>query len=193
MLQGLFLDLDNTLIDRDGAFRALLLETFADPQVRRNLEQLDGGGHGDRQRLFQAWHRFTGQPLDQRELAERLAAHIRPDPELLQVLQALSGRLKVAIISNGGGPGQRLKMAAAGLDQPIEAVYLSGEVGLEKPDPRIFWRVARELNVPPARCLVLGDQEGVDGLGARSAGMAFGLTEGVLTGPKLRLWTASVW
>lgn len=193
MLQALFFDLDNTLIDRDGAFLQCLRANFPDPPRQARLLQLDQGGHGDRQALFAAWHELSGQAIDQARLGQMLAAHIQPDPELIGALEALSQRVKVAIVSNGGGHTQRLKARAAGLDRVIPALYVSGEVGLEKPDPAFFWLVCRELDVLPCQCLVVGDQPEIDGAGARAAGMAFSQVTSVLSGPRLARLMAEHW
>ncbi|MBT9587786.1 HAD family hydrolase [bacterium] len=193
MLQALLFDLDNTLIDRDGAFLQCVRENFSDPLRQTRLLQLDRGGHGDRQALFEGWQELSGQAIDQAMLGRMLARHIRPDPELLRVLEALSQRVKVAIVSNGGGHTQRLKARAAGLDQVIPALYISSEVGLEKPDPNFLWLVCRELDVLPCQCLMVGDQLEIDGAGARAAGMAFSQVTSVLSGPRLARLMAEHW
>ena len=193
MLQALFFDLDNTLIDRDGAFLQCLRENFPDPLRQARLSQLDRGGYGDRQALFEAWQELSGQAIDQAALGRMLARHIQPDPELIGMLHTLSQRVKLAVVSNGGGPTQRLKARAAGLDRVIPALYISGEVGMEKPDPAFFRLVCGQLDVLPCQCLVVGDQLEVDGAGARAAGMAFSQVTSVLSGRCLTQLMAEYW
>ena len=46
----------------------------------------------------------------------------------------------------------------------------SAEVGVEKPDPRIFLAAANRLGLPAACCAYVGDLYEIDILGARAAG-----------------------
>jgi phosphoglycolate phosphatase-like HAD superfamily hydrolase len=39
------------------------------------------------------------------------------------------------VITNGPGDTQRHKLAATGIDQHFDAIVISGEVGVAKPDP----------------------------------------------------------
>jgi len=65
----------------------------------------------------------------------------------------------------------RQLLEQAGLAQTLEFILDSSEVGLEKPDPRIFLAATERLNLPPAACAYVGDIYEVDALGARSAGL----------------------
>jgi putative hydrolase of the HAD superfamily len=171
---AILFDLDNTLIDRDAAFQVCLAEAFADPSQRQSLGVLDAGGVGCRQALFAAWAEASGEMMNQAILSERLAAQLSPNPRLLAWLARLRESYKLGVISNGG-EGQRRKLEAAGLAHIFapEHVWVSSEVGLEKPDPRIFWLACQILEVEPSQCLYVGDMDEVDGAGAKAAGMAY--------------------
>jgi putative hydrolase of the HAD superfamily len=58
-----------------------------------------------------------------------------------------------------------------GLGDAFDVRVLAGEVGCAKPDPRIFTRALRELGVPAARALVVGDDPVRDLAGAAGAGV----------------------
>jgi len=53
----------------------------------------------------------------------------------------------------------------------FECILLSGETGIFKPDPRIFWQAARALNVEPEACLYVGNSYEDDIVGSKRAGM----------------------
>ena len=53
----------------------------------------------------------------------------------------------------------------------FDFVIISAEVGMAKPDPRIFDLVAEEADVPRQRLLYVGDHVGDDIEGARGAGL----------------------
>lgn len=70
----------------------------------------------------------------------------------------------------------RRKLDALGARDAFEVVVANGEPNGPrrlKPDPDGYLRAARALDVPPARCLVIGDRDDADGAAARAAGMAF--------------------
>src|SRR5262249_39893988 len=59
-----------------------------------------------------------------------------------------------------------------GLAPFLEFVVDSAEVGLEKPDPRIFHAATGRLGLPPEACAYVGDIYEIDVLGAERAGLA---------------------
>lgn len=77
---------------------------------------------------------------------------------------------RLAVISNSDGRAART-LEINGLLQYFEFVIDSGEVGIEKPDPRIFELALTRLGLAPAEALYVGDLYEVDVLGARAAGI----------------------
>ena len=189
MLKAVLFDLDNTLLDRERVFRACLQADGALTEAAvQELLQLDEAGHGDRETLFAAWQRHRGAPMSQAVLNDLMMGHIQPDLELLAALADLGSSNKLGMVTNGGSDTQRRKLKASGLDTviPPEHTLVSSEVGVWKPDPRIFWMASQALGVEPGECLFVGDQERFDGVGARAAGMELVLVEAVLTADGLR-------
>lgn len=65
--------------------------------------------------------------------------------------------IPVAILSNNPG-GAEAAPVRAWLEQGhVDAVVLSGEVGIEKPDPRIFAIVAERLDLPQRELVFVDD------------------------------------
>ncbi len=92
-------------------------------------------------------------------------AHVRVDPQAITVLTALKQNKVLALISNFDHPPHaRRVLAEAGLARCFESIVISAEVGIKKPDPRIF-RVALEATgLRPDEVVYVGDtQEDVDG------------------------------
>ena len=92
----------------------------------------------------------------------------RDAPETLETLKGRGYRL--AVVSNADGRVRGL-LEAAGLSGHLEFVVDSAEVGVEKPDPRIFHAATDRLGLPPSACAYVGDIYEIDVLGARSAGL----------------------
>ena len=76
----------------------------------------------------------------------------------------------MACISNADGRVRGL-LEVAGLLPHLEFVVDSAEVGLEKPDPRIFQAAAERLALDPSVCAYVGDIYEIDVVGASGAGM----------------------
>jgi HAD superfamily hydrolase (TIGR01549 family) len=65
----------------------------------------------------------------------------------------------------------REDLEALGLAEYLQATTFSSEVGVRKPDPRIFRVVLEQLDVPPQDAVFVGDRLMDDVSGARSVGM----------------------
>ena len=91
--------------------------------------------------------------------------------EVADVLSVLRDRFDLAVISNFDG---RLRMILEhlGVSQFFSQVFLSSELGADKPDPEIFRRALRLSNAAPEGALHVGDDPVRDWEAARSAGLA---------------------
>lgn len=103
-------------------------------------------------------------------VVERRSRHaLFPDAE--PALRDLSETYRLALITNGAPDLQREKLEAVGIADLFETTILSGEVGVGKPDPRIFGAVLAELSVRHTGAVMVGDDLHRDIAGARGAGI----------------------
>lgn len=77
----------------------------------------------------------------------------------------------VGVITNGPSYLQNHKMDESGLRPYCDIVTVSGDVGIHKPDPRLFIYVADKLGLKPEECTYVGDHPINDIKGALDAGM----------------------
>ncbi|HZP34910.1 MAG TPA: HAD family hydrolase [Methylomirabilota bacterium] len=115
--------------------------------------------------------------------AAALAGYIEPvlahPPELspgaADAVRALAARgVMVGIVSNTGRtPGSVLRrvLERHGLLHHFGPVSYSDELGVRKPDARIFHRTLEAAGVAPAEALHIGDNPDADVVGAQAAGM----------------------
>ena len=91
-------------------------------------------------------------------------------PEVADVLTGLRKRFDLAVISNFDA---RLRMILEhlGFSQFFSHVFLSSELGADKPDPEIFRRALRFSNVAANAALHVGDDPVRDWEAARLAGL----------------------
>ena len=89
-------------------------------------------------------------------------------PEVSEVLTALHGRFELAVISNFDG---RLRMILEhlGVSKFFSHIFLSSELGADKPDPEIFRRALGLSGTRPNETLHVGDDLERDWEGATRA------------------------
>ncbi len=77
---------------------------------------------------------------------------------------------KLGLITNGW-ENQRRKLELEELHKKFEIVVISSEVGMAKPDPRIFMMACAALGVSPSEAIYVGDLYDLDVQGAQNAGL----------------------
>jgi HAD superfamily hydrolase (TIGR01549 family) len=92
-------------------------------------------------------------------------------PTVKETVVRLHERYVLGVISNAEGWCQRRKLAHLGLEPYVACLVVSGDVGCEKPDPRIFRRALELIGVAPDEAVFVGDRLDVDVAGAKAAGM----------------------
>jgi putative hydrolase of the HAD superfamily len=91
-------------------------------------------------------------------------------PEVLDVLEQLRGRFRLAVISNFDGR-LRLILQNLGISRYFDHVFISSEVGADKPDPEIFRRALKVVHLEPNEVLHVGDDPERDWKAAKKAGL----------------------
>ena len=87
------------------------------------------------------------------------------------LVKELRARFRLGVISNGLPDVQYRKLETIGLKGVFSCIVLSEEIGIRKPDPRIFRFAADSLQIQPPECLYVGDSYRDDVIGAKTAGM----------------------
>jgi epoxide hydrolase-like predicted phosphatase len=96
---------------------------------------------------------------DPTDLPQRLFAGITPDEAMIAEVRALHGRgIRTGLVSNSWGDATAYDRSL--LHEIFDAVVISSEVGLRKPDPAIYALGAREIGVAPADCVFVDDLGG---------------------------------
>ena len=77
---------------------------------------------------------------------------------------------KIGLITNGGHNPQTLKIKMLGLENIFDAVVISGDVGVGKPDPKPFTAFAEKIGIDPKEMMYVGDHPLNDVEGSRRVG-----------------------
>ena len=120
--------------------------------------------------------RFLPEPVDRDTVTEHVSRYWANEPEALlpdvrPCLEALrdAGYL-LAVVANQ--PSEvREAMERDQLDAFFSWMGISDDLGLEKPDPRIFAHAVETIGAEPGHCAMVGDRLDYDVRAAKAAGM----------------------
>ncbi len=184
-------DLDNTLSDRrravtDWAAEFCFLRNL-DPTAVHWILKMDNNGYSDRRQVFETIKSEFDLPGSVDELLvdyqSRVTELTEPTPGAVECLTSLQEHgYALAIVTNGASQRQHTKVDKLGLRPLVEAVVVSGDLGVEKPDAAMFNTAAEAAGVPlgPDTWMVgdspLHDIHGANRLGLHTAWLHQGRT-----------------
>jgi putative hydrolase of the HAD superfamily len=179
-LRGILLDLDETLYSREEAFwNWLTIEartaSASETLDRSEVAALDQRGRGNKHELLRyldsvfMWGQTHEQRLQRFQVG--IAAAARLAPGVRESLDRIAAHYKIGLVSNGTGATQRAKLRALSLDNLFDPIVISEEVGVRKPDAKIFELALAGWSIPPASVLFVGDDPVSDIAGATAAGL----------------------
>lgn len=87
-----------------------------------------------------------------------------------ELLSGLSKKFLIGVLTNGFTEVQYRKLRSTGLDRYIQRMVISDEIGIQKPDPRLFRYAEQETGAEPETSLMIGDNPDNDIRGAINAG-----------------------
>jgi epoxide hydrolase-like predicted phosphatase len=104
--------------------------------------------------LARRLRRSDGSPIDHEGMLERMFAQLQHAPEMNALVHRAHGRgIQTALLSNSWGNEYPRQLWS----DMFDAVLISGEVGLRKPEPEIYLLAARQLGVSPEECVFVDD------------------------------------
>lgn len=185
---GVLFDLDNTLWDRDAAFRrwaerfaegrlALAPDSTAWTAALKWLVRKDNAGYGSKPALFtelrEQYRTLRTESVE--DLVESFHAALMVEgtmePETVALLERMADmNIPLGIVTNGSARQQR-KIEHLGLDRYTTCIFISEVFGGRKPNPEIFYAAASQLRQSPVECLFVGDHPENDIQGAQRVGM----------------------
>ena len=167
-IRWLFFDLGNTLVDEGAATETRLREVasrFERHGGRCSVEDIrsalrEASVEFAPRLITAAIAKLTGDA----ELRRVIEAGTRYPKELEvlyegaeRVLRALAEHYRVGVIANQS-PGTQERLTKWGLVPPISVCLSSAEIGLEKPDPKIFRLALSRAGCAPEEAVMIGDR-----------------------------------
>lgn len=179
MYKWLLFDADGTIFDFDSASAAALKHTFALANIPHTdetvaayyrinhacWEAFERGEisaeilRSERFRRLNAELNLTHDPVQlSTYYIQRLAEGTQLLDGALPLLNTLNGTFNQFLITNGLKEVQRPRFRAAGMDRYFTDIVISDEVGVAKPDPRIFDICFEKMGQPSkSDVLMIGD------------------------------------
>lgn len=128
----------------------------------------------ERFRQLLAWlNRTDADPV---ELGSAYAANLGNYADLLpgaeDFIRALHGKMRIALVSNGVSAIQRSRLSKCPLTPLFDAIVISEEAGVAKPDPRLLEIALKKLGCTDrTQAVMMGDSLSADIAAANNAGL----------------------
>ena len=192
-IRALLMDIDDTLFDfqtssRNAlsiAFRALNLPFT--PEMWAHYRELDAefwqrfergeitkeALYVERFRVFFAEYGLEADPaaFNTAYFCE-LGAQRNFMPHCEQALRQLHAQYKIFIVTNGNTEIQKRRIAASGMAQYFDRVFISEQMGCKKPDKLFYDKVFAEIGEAyRTQSIMIGDSFSSDMQGGRNAGL----------------------
>ena len=186
VLGAVLFDLDETLLDRAGAYARLCRHWYRTlPREGRpsgeegfvaRMAAWDQAGRAKHEcygSLLQLWPGcFADVATAIAEHRRLLPGYVTLDPRTRALLVRLRrDGIRTAVVTNGTSASQRSKLRNTGIDDLVDAIVVSGEVGVAKPEPGIFEHALAAIDADPATTLFVGDNPAADIGGAKGLGL----------------------
>lgn len=194
----LFIDLDDTLFDFSAASREAFRETYELLGYGRFFDSFDQWLGIYEPRNKELWQEYNAGKINKAQLNkirysypleavgcpnEELGARFGTEalrriphknmllPGAIELLEYLSPKYEMFILSNGFMELQSQKMATTGLTKYFKRVILSEEIGVNKPHPELFEYALEVSGAQKNSTLMIGDAFESDIIGAANSGL----------------------
>ncbi len=193
MIRNILLDLDDTLLDFSVAEHAALMRTFedfgipADEAVMRRYSQINSNcwrrlerGEISRSEVligrFRALFAEMALPGRAEEVNARYEEYLAREhafvPGAPALLEALYGKYRLYIVSNGTAKIQYSRIAGADIGKYFDGIFISEEIGYDKPDRAFFSYCFSQIpDFSREESVIVGDSLTSDMLGGHNAGV----------------------
>lgn len=195
MITTILWDVDGTLLDFYAAERAGVRSLFQEfnlgPCTEEMIKRYSAINEGYWQRLerneitkpevlvgrFETF--FTEQGIDpglapafNEKYQQSLGDTIVLQDDSLNLIKSLKGKVRQYVVSNGTVAAQTKKMKLSGLGEQMDGIFLSEDLGVEKPNKGFFDKAfARIGSVSPEETVIVGDSLTSDMQGGFNAGI----------------------
>jgi HAD superfamily hydrolase (TIGR01509 family) len=164
VIDTVLLDLGNVLVFHDNPLlfrrlgeRAGVVEEEVARRISGELSAAMNTGALDEEGIRAEVSRALGTRLAAEEFFELFNSHFTVHHEVIPIVEDLLGRVRLGLLSNTNAVHARWVRARLPLLERFDAVLLSNEEGVAKPDPAFYRRALDRLGTQPSRTLFFDD------------------------------------
>ena len=196
MYKHLLIDLDDTLWDFKANSKVAMQEIFNDYELIKYYDSFESFHAIYMEKNHQLWEQYAKGEITKEYLSlerflyplriagvenEQLAKQLGEDflhrttmqtqlvEGAIELLDYLKNKYTLSIVSNGFVEVQYIKLRRSGLLPYFTHIFLSEEIGYQKPDIRFFQAVLAKIDAKNTECLLIGDNLQTDIQGAKNA------------------------
>tara|TARA_B110000196_G_scaffold277016_1_gene255314 strand:+ start:572 stop:1291 length:720 start_codon:yes stop_codon:yes gene_type:complete len=195
-IEGILLDLDDTIVDSRNSWKNGFKKTILSVASNQQIDKIDlesiyleytkivAQKHNDS--TSNEWNDSLAKEGLEEIIKKYLSIEIDPTitwnyfsqswkdtiqlfPESLEALMILSKNYKLGMVTNGLSEHQRFKIKKFQLEKYFEFVLISEELGVQKPDEKIFQIAIQKMNLEAEKLIHIGDNPNHDIIGANNA------------------------
>ncbi|MFP5162930.1 HAD family hydrolase [Staphylococcus equorum] len=187
MIKAILFDLDGTILDRPSSLNKFMdyqydkfinyLNHIDKNTFKRKFIELDQNGYVWKDKVYtQLIDIFNINHINAdillNDYINNFRKHCLPYPNLKELLDILvSKNYEIGIITNGKYPFQYNNIKALKIEHYMDVILVSEKENIKKPNPLIFEKAAKELNVGLCECIFIGDSFKNDYEASKLAGM----------------------
>jgi putative hydrolase of the HAD superfamily len=185
MIRGIIFDLDQTLINRSATFKRFIDDQFdrfsqkMHPTTQisywEGVSQFDNNGYTKKFELYSKVCEFLDINITPSELfddfKDKYGLLLVLFDGISDELKSLKSNYSLGLISTGRSKAQRAKIGRSGLEPSFDVIKISEEVGIKKPDLRIFEHCVEALCLKAHECAYIGDHPQNDVIASMNLGM----------------------
>ena len=187
MIKAILFDLDGTILDRQSSLIKFIdyqYEKFIDHlnhidknDFKSKFIELDQNGYVWKDKVYaQLIDIFNISGISADDLLDdyinNFCKQCLPYPNLKETLDILrSNGYKLGIITNGKYPFQYYNIKSLQIERYMNVILVSEKEAIKKPNPLIFERAAKKLDLELYECLFVGDSLKNDYEASKKAGM----------------------
>ena len=195
MIEAILWDVDATLLDFHAAEKAAILKLFqkfglgecTDEMLQRYVkinrgywERLERGELDRSQVLVGRFQEFfakegldiSAAPAFNEAYQLALGDTIVYRDDCYQIIKSLRGKVKQYVVSNGTIAAQEKKLRLSGLGALMDGIFLSEDLGVEKPNIEFFDKVFAQIgDIDKKKVVIVGDSLTSDIRGGNNAGI----------------------
>lgn len=193
MIDTIFWDIDGTLMDFKASEKKAIKKAFSDFSINITEDEISlysdindscwkkmERGEITRERVFslrfEEFFEKVGYFCDIEKLNENYLTYLGQmfvlQDNSYEILKSLKGKVRQYIVTNGHVKPQTMKVKASGFMELIDGLFISGEIGYQKPSKEFFDHCFEEIgNIDKTKTVIIGDSLTSDIKGGNNAGI----------------------